>query len=86
MTTVAAPDEEVELRCPIGPRRLFGLMRLHGERPSYLHPDNLIEFSCYDCRRDMERRGRSVRRVLHRYDLAGTFVETLVIEDERRRS
>lgn len=71
---------EVELRCPVGPRRLFARMIQRGERPQYIHPDNLIEFSCYDCRRSMERDGRRVRRVLHRYDLAGTLIETLTVE------
>jgi hypothetical protein len=51
-----------------------------GERPSYIHPDNLIEFSCYDCRRTMERQGRPVRRVLHRYALDGMLIETLTVE------
>lgn len=72
---------ELELRCPIGARRLFARMRLSGERPSFVHPDNLIEFSCYDCRHAMQRRGRSVKRVLHRYDLAGELIETLYVED-----
>lgn len=78
--TAADVGVEIELRCPVGPRRLFALMIMRGERPSYVHPDNLIEFSCYDCRHSMERRGRSVLRVLHRYDLAGNLIETLVIE------
>lgn len=76
----AEAEQEIELRCPVGPRRLFGMMVMRGERPSYVHPDNLIEFSCYDCRHAMERRGRRVRRVLHRYDLAGFLIETLVVE------
>lgn len=70
----------MELRCPVGPRHLFARMIQRGERPVYVHPDNLIEFSCYHCRHDLERRqGRRVRRVLHRYDIAGTLVETLVV-------
>jgi hypothetical protein len=70
----------VELRCPVGPRRLFALMRQQGEQPRYVHPENLIEFSCYDCRRDMERHGKTVKLVLHRYSLAGELIETLVQE------
>lgn len=70
---------EVELRCPVGPRRLFARMIQRGERPSYIHPDNLIEFSCYDCRRSYQREGRAVRRVLHRYNLAGELIETLTV-------
>lgn len=75
-------DEVVtEMRCPLGPRRLFGIMRQHGERPSYIQPENWIEFSCYDCRRSMSERGQRVKRVLHRYDLAGEFMGTRVVED-----
>lgn len=71
----------LEYRCPLGARRLFMRMIQRGERPSYIQPDNLIEFSCYDCRHRMEQQsGRRARRVLHRYDLAGTLVETLVVE------
>lgn len=71
----------LEFRCPLGARRLFARAIERGERPSYVHPDNLIEFSCYDCRHRLEQQqGRQVRRVLHRFDLAGTLVETLVVE------
>lgn len=71
----------LEYRCPLGARRLFMRMIQRGEKPSYIHPDNLIEFSCYDCRRRMEQQtGERVRRVLHRYDLAGELITTLVVE------
>jgi hypothetical protein len=71
----------LEYRCPLGARRLFMIMRRRGEQPSYIHPDNLIEFSCYDCRHRLaQQESRRVRRVLHRYDLAGTLIETLVVE------
>lgn len=72
--------DDIELRCPVGARRLFARMLQRGERPSYVHPDNLIEFSCYDCRHSLERRGKRVRRVLHRYNLAGELIETLTVE------
>lgn len=69
----------MEVRCPYGARRLFARMIQRGERPSYVHPDNLIEFSCYDCRHARQSRGERVSRVLHRYNAAGEFVETLVV-------
>lgn len=78
MTSVA---EWAELRCPSNPSRLFARLKLTGERASFIQPDNLIEMSCYDCRKLLERSGRSARRVLHRYDMAGTLIATLV-EDE----
>jgi hypothetical protein len=70
----------LEYRCPLGARRLFARAIQRGEKPQYIHPDNLIEFSCYDCRHRMRDHGRQVKRVLHRYDLAGELIETLVVE------
>lgn len=65
----------VEIRCPVGPRRLLSKLLLSGEQP--VHTDgNLIEFTCDDCKRSLRRRGEPVFRVYHYYDLAGTLVET----------
>jgi hypothetical protein len=78
--------EEVEVRCPIPtelpnghcrPGRLLLKLRLAGGVPSYIQPDNLIELSCEDCRARLRKRGTRVKRVLHRFDLAGNLVETL---------
>jgi hypothetical protein len=77
---------EVEVRCPVPwerpdgscrPGRLLLKLRLAHEVPSYVHPDNLIEMACDDCLYRLKHAGRRVRRVLHRYDLAGSLVETL---------
>ena len=69
-------SETVEVRCPVGPRRLFTKLRLGQESGRYIHPANLIEFSCQDCARRLSRE-RGVRlRVLHRYDFAGELVES----------
>jgi len=81
MTITGDVDQWAELRCPSNPSRLFARLKLSGEHPSYIQPDNLIEMACWDCRKLLERSGRRVRRVLHRYDLAGTLIATLV-EDE----
>jgi hypothetical protein len=83
---VTAVVEEVEVRCPVPtelpsghciPGKLLLKLRLSGEIPSYVYPDNLIELACEDCRTRLRKRGVSVKRVLHRFDLAGTLVETL---------
>jgi hypothetical protein len=74
------PETVRELRCPLGARRLFAIMRQRGEQPKYIHPANLIEFSCYDCRHRLEQQGRSVQRVLHRFDVGGVLIETLMVE------
>jgi hypothetical protein len=58
----------VEVRCPVGPQRLFTKLKLGEEFGRYVHPENLIEFSCSDCARRISReRGHAVR-VLHRFN------------------
>jgi len=80
VTDDSAAEVEKGIRCPNGPRRLFMKMRQHGEWPAYIHPDNHMEFACYDCRRELERRGIHVKQVLHRYDFAGELMVTLVVD------
>lgn len=67
--------ETVEIRCPVGPRRLLSKLLVAGERPKHVD-GNLIEFSCDDCKKNLRRRGMTVVRVLHRYNLAGELVQT----------
>lgn len=96
--TIAADMEAaevVDLRCPEPdwrhdsrgqlhpyPGQLLARLRLAGELPSFVQPDNLIEMPCDDCKYHLRKQGRPVRRVLHRYDLAGNCVATLVEERE----
>ena len=68
--------ETVELRCPVGPRKLLSKLLVSGKQPDNV-AGNLIEFSCEDCRRILRKRGVRVAHVLHRYDLAGELVETV---------
>lgn len=82
--------ELADLRCPglelpgrdgrHHPGRLLAKVYLGGGQPSYVHPDNLIELPCEECKYWLRKTGRPAHRVLHRYDLAGTLVETLVID------
>jgi hypothetical protein len=78
--------EEIEVRCPVPqqlpdghclPGKLLFKLRLAGEIPSFIYPDNLIELSCEDCKRQLRQRGLRVKRVLHRFDLSGALIETL---------
>lgn len=78
--------EEIEIRCPATvplpngycpPGKLLMKLLVLGETPSYVHPDNLIELPCEDCRARLRKRGTVVRRVLHRFDLTGALVATL---------
>lgn len=68
----------VEIRCPVGPKRLLSKLISHGERP-HIVEGNLIEFSCDDCKRAARRSTPRVVRVLHRYNLAGDLVESEVV-------
>jgi hypothetical protein len=90
MTVAEDRTTEVEVRCPVGeelpdgycrPGRLLLKLRLSGELPSFVQPDNLIELACEDCRYRLRKAGYRVRRVLHRYNLAGDLVETLTDGD-----
>jgi|GEM_PF-3416824 len=85
----------VEVRCPVPeqlpsgrcrPGRLLLKLRLAGGRPSYVHPDNLIELTCEDCKYRLKQAGVRVGRVLHRYDLAGCLVQTLTEDRDDPRS
>lgn len=92
MRTVDSHDVEgvVELRCPreyqqpdgtCSPGRLFAQLRMNGERPSFIHPDNLIVMACGDCKRFYRKNGMTYSRVLHCYDMAGGLVRTLFEDD-----
>ena len=67
----------VEIRCPVGPRRLLSKLRLQG-KSLVITEGNLIEFSCDDCKRTMRKTEPEIHRVLHQYDLAGDLVQTIV--------
>jgi hypothetical protein len=76
----------VDLHCPDGKYgtadgcgKKLGSVYFTGDA-SYVHPDNLVELACQDCKVRMRREGRAVARVLHRFNLAGELVETLVVE------
>ncbi len=72
---------EVELRCPTGPRKLFAKLRMSG-LPAPVTPDNLIEMACQDCRRRLRGEGRDAQLVLHRFDIVGDLIETVVVDRE----
>lgn len=70
---------EVELRCPVGPRKLFAKLLQRGEQPQ-VNPDNLLELSCQDCRRRLRSDGEDdVTFVMHRFNILGQLVETEVV-------
>lgn len=86
MSEADQETQEIEVRCPVpvqfpsgdcAPGKLLLKLHLSGEIPSWVYPDNLIELTCEHCRTRLRKRGFRVKRVLHRFDLAGNLVETL---------
>ncbi len=69
--------EVIEVRCPIGPRRLFTKLKLGEEHGRYIHPDNLIEFTCYDCSRRVARQRQRPTRIYHRFNFVGELIESI---------
>lgn len=65
----------------MGPQRLFTKLKLGEESASYVHPENLIEFTCSDCARRMSREQGRRLRVFHRYNFIGELVESLTEEN-----
>lgn len=69
--------EVVEVRCPVGPGKLFTKLHLGEETGRVVQPDNLIEFSCGDCRGRISRERGAAVEVFHRYNFLGELVVTI---------
>lgn len=69
----------VEVRCPVGPRKLFTKLKLGEEFASYL-PNNLIEFTCSDCAKQIGRERQTRVRVFHCFNFIGELVSTRVVD------
>lgn len=70
----------VEVRCPVGPRKLFTKLKLGEEFGKYL-PYNLIEFTCSDCAKRIGRERGTRVRVFHRFNFAGELINTHIDAD-----
>jgi hypothetical protein len=67
----------VELRCPVGAKRLLGKSLRDGDKP-VVNSDNLLELACRDCATNARQFDGSVVRVLHRFNVLGELVESVV--------
>ncbi len=65
----------VEVRCPVGPQKLFTKLKLGEEFGKYL-PNNLIEFTCGDCARTLSRQQGGRYRVYHQFNFLGELIVT----------
>jgi hypothetical protein len=70
---------DVQIRCPENPSKMFAVVRGFGEWDVEFLPmiaeGNTLEFSCRECSAAARAAGRQVR-VVHRFSLLGSFVET----------
>lgn len=78
--SVRSAETLVELRCPVGPRALLAKLVQSGEKESYTS-DNLMELSCRDCCKQLRKTNPNVKRVLHRFNIFGELVESIVQDD-----
>lgn len=65
----------VEVRCPVGPRKLFTKLKL-GEEAATILPSNLIEFTCSDCAKYVRQTYGGRVRVFHSFNFLGELIET----------
>lgn len=67
----------IELRCPVGPRKLLAKIRQEG-RPIHVTSGNLMELACRDCSSAARKAGHPPNtRVIHRFNLLGELVESV---------
>ncbi len=69
-------ETTVEVRCPVGPKKLFTKLKLGEEFATYVADANLIEFTCRDCAKRISRENGQVVRVFHRFNFLGELIET----------
>jgi hypothetical protein len=66
-----------ELRCPENLSKLLLKLKLAGETPK-VSDGNLLEIACRDCRDFYRETDPGTKLVLHYFDFAGRFVETVI--------
>lgn len=71
--------QTVEVRCPVGPRKLFTKLKLGEEVAVHVEHGNLIEFSCGDCSRKLTREIGEPRKVFHQFNFIGDLVKTIIL-------
>jgi len=69
--------QTVEVRCPVGPKKLFTKLKL-GEEFATITPSNCIEFTCSDCARRISREQQRRVRVFHTFNFVGDLIDTRV--------
>lgn len=74
--TTSPKSTYVDLRCPVGAKRLLGKARSTGESVNFVE-GYLLELACRDCRNAIAAlEGKKPSVVLHRFNVLGELVET----------
>lgn len=74
--------KSVDLRCPIGPKRLLAVVRQTEDYHGIVE-GNLLELACRDCRNfTANAEGRKPQFVLHRFNVLGELVESEIVWPE----
>jgi hypothetical protein len=68
----------VDLRCPHADGGNH-MGKLLGRTAMVAHPDGLIDLACNNCARAYRRAGVDAARVLHRFNLLGELIATLIL-------
>lgn len=71
----------VDLRCPIGPKALLAKVVRQNDHHR-MTSTNLLELACRDCRRTEKLRDPQVLQVVHRFNVLGELVESVVSKQE----
>lgn len=82
MSVLERTEHLIELRCPLGPKALLAKSVVYGDIAHVNKELNLMEIACRDCAKRARQNNPKVRRVLHRFDVLGFPVESVVQEDE----
>ena len=82
MSVLERQEKLIELRCPLGPRALLAKSVVLGDVAHVNKELNLMEISCRDCCKAARQRNPKTKRVLHRFNVLGQLVESVVQEDD----
>jgi hypothetical protein len=77
MSVLERREQFVELRCPIGPKALLAKVIKQGDGTRRTE-GNLLELACRDCAKQLRKKNPEVKRVLHRFNILGELVESVV--------
>jgi hypothetical protein len=78
LSSVQEREEQlVDLRCPLGPRQLLARV-IQNDDHHAMTSDNLLELRCRDCAKWARREDPTVTQVLHRFNVLGELVESVV--------